>query len=96
MNRQPHSERGFLEDLGQRILTARSRRCISRKVLARASGISERYIAQVESGNGNVSILLLRRISNAMAVPLVDLIPIGKGNLRRDDVKRPVPLRANC
>ncbi|MFN5688187.1 helix-turn-helix transcriptional regulator, partial [Bradyrhizobium sp.] len=39
------------------------------------SGISERYIAQLESGKGNVSIVLLRRIANAINAPLDDIIP---------------------
>jgi XRE family aerobic/anaerobic benzoate catabolism transcriptional regulator len=47
-------------------------------VLAKVSGISERYIAQLESGKGNVSIVLLRRVSNAMAAHLEDLIPSGE------------------
>jgi XRE family aerobic/anaerobic benzoate catabolism transcriptional regulator len=53
----------------------RALRGMSRKVLARVSGISERYIAQLESGKGNVSIVLLRRVSNAMGAHLEDLIP---------------------
>lgn len=78
MNSERQSEGGFLEDLGRRVFAERSGRCMSRKVLAQASGISERYIAQIESGNGNVSILLLRRISIAVAIPLVDLIPTNR------------------
>jgi XRE family aerobic/anaerobic benzoate catabolism transcriptional regulator len=69
------SETGFLEQLGQRVRTMRALRGMSRKVLARVSGISERYIAQLESGKGNVSIVLLRRVSNAMGAHLEDLIP---------------------
>jgi XRE family aerobic/anaerobic benzoate catabolism transcriptional regulator len=65
----------FLQQLGQRVRTMRALRGMSRKVLARVSGISERYIAQLESGKGNVSIVLLRRVSNAMGAHLEDLIP---------------------
>jgi XRE family aerobic/anaerobic benzoate catabolism transcriptional regulator len=68
-------ESGFLEQLGQRVRTMRALRGMSRKVLAKVSGISERYIAQLESGKGNVSIVLLRRVSNAMGAHLEDLIP---------------------
>src|SRR6266481_1883140 len=68
-------ETGFLEQLGQRVRTMRALRGMSRKVLAKVSGISERYIAQLESGKGNVSIVLLRRVSNAMGAHLEDLIP---------------------
>ena len=59
MSQDPES--GFLEQLGQRVRTTRSLRGMSRKVLAKVSGISERYIAQLEGGKGNVSIVLLRR-----------------------------------
>src|ERR1700716_2448581 len=72
-NRDP--ETGFLEALGQRVRTMRALRGMSRKVLAKVSGISERYIAQLEGGKGNVSIVLLRRVANAMGAHLEDLIP---------------------
>src|SRR5881397_2090798 len=75
MSEQPDPESGFLEQLGQRVRTMRALRGMSRKVLAKVSGISERYIAQLESGKGNVSIVLLRRVSNAMGAHLEDLIP---------------------
>jgi XRE family aerobic/anaerobic benzoate catabolism transcriptional regulator len=68
-------ETSFLEQLGQRVRTMRALRGMSRKVLAKVSGISERYIAQLEAGRGNVSIVLLRRVSNAMGAHLEDLIP---------------------
>jgi XRE family aerobic/anaerobic benzoate catabolism transcriptional regulator len=78
MTETPDSETGFLEALGQRVRTMRALRGMSRKVLAKVSGISERYIAQLESGKGNVSIVLLRRVSNAMGAHLEDLIPSGE------------------
>src|ERR1700719_2094349 len=75
MTQASDPETGFLEQLGQRVRTMRALRGMSRKVLAKVSGISERYIAQLESGKGNVSIVLLRRVSNAMGAHLEDLIP---------------------
>jgi XRE family aerobic/anaerobic benzoate catabolism transcriptional regulator len=75
MTDQSDRETDFLEQLGQRVRTMRGRRGMSRKVLAKVSGISERYIAQLESGKGNVSIMLLRRVSYAMGAPIEDLIP---------------------
>ena len=78
MTENPDPEAGFLEQLGQRVRTMRALRGMSRKVLAKVSGISERYIAQLESGKGNVSIVLLRRVSNAMAAHIEDLIPSGE------------------
>ncbi len=68
-------ESGFLKQLGQRVRTMRALRGMSRKVLAKVSGISERYIAQLEAGRGNVSIMLLRRVAGAMGAHLEDLIP---------------------
>lgn len=75
----------FLEELGQRVMAARGIRGMSRKTLAQTSGISERYIALLESGRGNISIVLLRRVSNAMAISLIDLIPSGKPHRTRID-----------
>jgi XRE family transcriptional regulator, aerobic/anaerobic benzoate catabolism transcriptional regulator len=75
MSADSDPEAGFLEQLGQRVRTMRSLRGMSRKVLAKVSGISERYIAQLEGGKGNVSIVLLRRVANAMGAHLEDLIP---------------------
>jgi XRE family aerobic/anaerobic benzoate catabolism transcriptional regulator len=75
MTEHQDPEAAFLEQLGQRVRTMRALHGMSRKVLAKVSGISERYIAQLESGKGNVSIVLLRRVSNAMGAHLEDLIP---------------------
>jgi XRE family transcriptional regulator, aerobic/anaerobic benzoate catabolism transcriptional regulator len=78
MTEKRDPETVFLEQLGQRVRTMRALRGMSRKVLAKVSGISERYIAQLEGGKGNVSIVLLRRVSNAMGAHLEDLIPAGE------------------
>lgn len=64
----------FLQLLGERLRTMRSRRGMSRKVLARHSDISERYLAQLEAGKANCSIVLLRRIAKAMSVPVAELV----------------------
>jgi DNA-binding XRE family transcriptional regulator len=59
------SESEFLLQLGDRVRDTRLLRNMSRRELARRSGISERYIAQIEAGKGNVSIVLLLRIAQA-------------------------------
>ena len=64
----------YLAALGDRVRDARLRRGMSRKILARDSGVSERYLAQLEGGEGNVSILLLRQIAAALDLPLTELI----------------------
>ena len=60
------SESDFLEQLGERVRAMRSLRDMSRRELARRSKISERYLAMIEAGKGNVSIVLLLRIAHAV------------------------------
>jgi XRE family transcriptional regulator, aerobic/anaerobic benzoate catabolism transcriptional regulator len=59
-------EEGFIRMVGDRVRTARSRKGISRKSLSESSGVSQRYLAQLEGGSGNVSIALLKRIAAAL------------------------------
>jgi XRE family aerobic/anaerobic benzoate catabolism transcriptional regulator len=65
---------GYLVELGMRVRAMRALRGMSRRVLAIESGVSERYIAQLESGLGNVSIVLLRRLARAAGVRPEDLV----------------------
>src|SRR5262245_20780777 len=74
MNKPLDDEGLFLAELGERVRTMRALHGMSRRVLSEASGVSERYIAQLESGEGNASVILLRRISHAMGARLEDLI----------------------
>jgi XRE family aerobic/anaerobic benzoate catabolism transcriptional regulator len=69
-----HDERAYLEQLGQRVRGLRAQRGMTRKMLAKDSGVSERYLAQLESGNGNVSILLLRQIAQAIGIAIEALV----------------------
>src|SRR6516165_2924462 len=71
------SEADYLGLLGERVRETRARRGMTRKILARDSGVSERYLAQLESGQGNISIILLRQVAHAMGVPLTDLVREG-------------------
>lgn len=63
----------YLRQLGERVRGHRARRGLTRKMLAQASEISERYLAQLEHGEGNISILLLRQVARALGVTLGDL-----------------------
>jgi XRE family aerobic/anaerobic benzoate catabolism transcriptional regulator len=67
------SDEDFLRLLGIRVRELRSRRGMTRKMVARESDVSERHLAQLELGDGNVSIVLLRRIATALNVSLGDL-----------------------
>jgi ribosome-binding protein aMBF1 (putative translation factor) len=60
------SESDFLEQLGERVRAMQPLRDMSRRELARRSKISERYLAMIEAGKGNVSIVLLLRIAHAV------------------------------
>lgn len=64
----------FLRVFGERIRGERARRGMSRRLLAHHAGISERYLTQLESGKGNVSVLLLRHIATALGLPLSRLL----------------------
>jgi XRE family transcriptional regulator, aerobic/anaerobic benzoate catabolism transcriptional regulator len=55
-----------LKSLGERVRQARARRGMTRKQLAHHSGVSERYLAQIEAGHGNISVLLLRQLGKAL------------------------------
>jgi XRE family transcriptional regulator, aerobic/anaerobic benzoate catabolism transcriptional regulator len=79
-----NGQAGYLRLLGDRIRDARARRGMTRKLLARDSKVSERYLAQLEAGHGNISIVLLRQIAHAMGLPLADLV--------REEPDRPVEL----
>jgi XRE family aerobic/anaerobic benzoate catabolism transcriptional regulator len=76
---QPKANSGidFLQRLGDRVKEERARRGMTRKILARDSGVSERYLAQLESGQGNISILLLRELARALDVSLEVLVHEG-------------------
>ncbi len=73
------AENGFLAALGARVREQRERRGLARRVLAANAEVSERYLAQLESGSGNVSIVLLRRIALALGVGLGELVDDDQG-----------------
>ncbi len=75
---QSLSAEDFLLTVGRRVRQHRSRSRMSRKRLAELSGVSERYLAQLESGQGNMSIILLRRVATAIALPL-DILMSDRG-----------------
>jgi XRE family aerobic/anaerobic benzoate catabolism transcriptional regulator len=72
----------FLTQLGARVRAARARCSMTRRDLAEESQVSERYLAQLEAGHGNVSVLLLRQIGAAVGLTLVDLLQEDEGDTR--------------
>jgi XRE family aerobic/anaerobic benzoate catabolism transcriptional regulator len=68
------TETAYLSLLGERVRAWRNEQGVTRKALSAASGVSERYLAQLEAGEGNISVLLLRKVARAMGVPVESLV----------------------
>ena len=74
----------YLRLLGESVRSARTHKGMTRKMLAANSGVSERFLAQLENGTGNASILVLRQISEALGLPVEALLP--DGNARSSEL----------
>ena len=64
----------FLLALGERVRLLRARRGLTRKSVAKASGVSERHLANLEYGVGNASILVLQQVATALDCDLAELV----------------------
>ena len=64
----------FLLALGERVRALRARRGMTRKAVAQAAEVSERHLANLEYGEGNVSILLLLQVAQALQSSLAELL----------------------
>jgi XRE family aerobic/anaerobic benzoate catabolism transcriptional regulator len=65
----------FLSAIGAEVRRNRAKRGMTRRQLAQASETSERYLAQIESGDGNPSVSVLRAIAHALDLPAAALLP---------------------
>jgi XRE family aerobic/anaerobic benzoate catabolism transcriptional regulator len=68
------ADEAYLKRVGDRVRLGRARRGMSRKILSKASKVSERYLAELERGAGNASLLVLRQIADALGVEVAHLI----------------------
>ena len=68
-DQERQEDSAFLKAIGERVRKERQRHNITRKALADLSGVSERYLAQLESGLGNISVLVLRDVGLALELP---------------------------
>jgi len=68
------AEEAYLRHVGERVRVGRARRGMSRKSLSKASGVSERYLAELERGAGNASLLVLRQIAEALDLEMASLV----------------------
>ena len=66
--------RATLPELGARVRAWRARRGVTRKQLAADSGLSERFLADVEGGKGKVSINSLQAAARALNITILDLL----------------------
>jgi XRE family aerobic/anaerobic benzoate catabolism transcriptional regulator len=82
---EPH-DKATLAELGARVRAWRARRGMTRKQLAADSGLSERFLADVESGRGNVSINSLEAAARALNITILELL---------QDAPRPALARAH-
>jgi len=64
----------LLGRLGARVRALRESRAQSRRALARASGISERFLADLESGAGNISLARLSALCGALGSGIAELL----------------------
>src|SRR5258705_7071472 len=71
--------RAFAAALGRLVRQGRAKRGMTRRQLAQDSHTSERYLAQIESGQGNPSVIVLKSIAEALDVPIIDLLPRSQG-----------------
>jgi len=74
----------LLDRVGRVVRAERQSVGLSRRVLSERSGVSVRFLAQLEGGTGNISILRLEALAMALGVPLLHLLsaPAGPISLR--------------
>lgn len=79
----------FLLFVGTRVRELRNRRGMTRKMVALEADVSERHLAQLESGEGNISIVLLRRIAGVLNVSLAELfLPSAEEPAEKQKIRR--------
>jgi XRE family aerobic/anaerobic benzoate catabolism transcriptional regulator len=64
----------FLQELGKRVRARRLLMGLSQRRLAELAGLSPRYVSQLESGHGNISIVRLYELTQALGVALHEIV----------------------
>jgi XRE family aerobic/anaerobic benzoate catabolism transcriptional regulator len=85
---ESRADADFLAEMGRQVREARERRGLARKVLSQQSGVSERYLAQLEAGEGNASVLLLRSVARALGMPLTELLDHRENSVEHRLIRR--------
>jgi XRE family transcriptional regulator, aerobic/anaerobic benzoate catabolism transcriptional regulator len=86
----PHAteDTNLLANIGKRVREARERRGMARKNLSQHSSVSERYLAHLEAGEANVSVLLLRNVARALGMPLTELVDAQESSVEQRLIRR--------
>ena len=90
----PPSDDTLIARLAARVRARRKAMGLPRRVLSERSGVSPRYLAQLESGEGNISVLLLERVAQGLDCRVSDLITEDEDTLLDPDVQRVAGLYA--
>src|SRR6188474_1588829 len=69
------ADAAYAAEVGRMVRLGRAKRGMSRRQLAQESNTSERYLAQIEGGAGNPSVLVMRAVADALEIPLFELLP---------------------
>ena len=78
----------FYRLVGERIAQARRRQQLTQKGLAPAVGLSRASVANVEKGRQAVALHVLVKFSQALGVPVVDLIPSDRDVSASSEIKQ--------
>jgi XRE family aerobic/anaerobic benzoate catabolism transcriptional regulator len=74
----------LLREIGYIVRNERAKRGVTRKMLAKQTGMSERYLAHIELGDGNPSVLTLDAIARGLGLDIFDLLPA----VKQDEARR--------
>jgi len=74
--------------IGRRVRETRERHGMARKNLSQNSKVSERYLAQLEAGEANASVLLLHNVARALGMPLTELIEPQESSVEQRLIRR--------
>lgn len=69
-----NARHALINRVARRVREVRKQKGMPRRVVSELSGVSPRYLAQLEAGEGNISIALLERVARALGMPIEALI----------------------
>jgi XRE family aerobic/anaerobic benzoate catabolism transcriptional regulator len=69
----------LLASIGTSVRAAREQRALSRRALSERCGVSERFLAELESGAGNISIARLAEVARALGTSASLLLATAEG-----------------